>query len=163
MHIFPQSSLFIIVCKGPAPPPRPCTKGGSDLLVGNSYPLYRSRPKCLRHQGVSITSVSQRWRCTHVALCPCSGHTSQWKIQVCLNLRKSDKEVRERRRQADEVGTVGRGGAIRMGCSSWKFELRLSGDSSESLHMLFLLLSTLFFHFISGLALSFPLAWMSPL
>lgn len=63
-------------------------KGDSELLVGRFLPLVQEQT-----QVVTTTSVSQRRKCTHDALCPCSGYNFHWKIQVCLNLRRSDKEV----------------------------------------------------------------------
>lgn len=46
---------------------------------------------------MSVLSVSHTMEDTCVSLCPHSGHTFQWKIQIYLDLRKSDKKKKVNR------------------------------------------------------------------
>ena len=88
--IFFQRVLFSSYsAKGPHP-----TNVGPEPLVGRCKFLLpiQGRPKFMESRCQHYLCPC-KWRCTHVPLCPCSEHTFQWKIQVCLDLRKSDKEV----------------------------------------------------------------------
>lgn len=78
------------------------------------------RHRVLGNQGVSFTSASPvpEVEVHTCSLCLCPKPTFQWKIRVCSDLRKSDKEINWEEEEAGHGGRTAGTGAARESLSS---------------------------------------------